>query len=35
MLGDACIAATQIYTYRDFQHLAKVFDAAHPRAKKA
>lgn len=35
MLGHASIAATQIYTHLDFQHLAKSYDAAHPRAKKA
>jgi len=35
MLGHANIAATQIYTHLDFQHLAKIYDAAHPRAKKA
>ncbi len=34
MLGHASISATQIYTSLDFQHLAKVYDAAHPRAKK-
>ena len=34
MLGHASIAATQIYTHLDFQHLAKTYDAAHPRAKK-
>lgn len=34
MLGHASIAATQIYTSLDFQRLAKVYDAAHPRAKK-
>ncbi len=34
MLGHASIAATQIYTHLDFQHLAKVYDAAHPRAKE-
>lgn len=34
MLGHANIGATQIYTHLDFQHLAKVYDAAHPRAKK-
>lgn len=34
MLGHASIAATQIYTALDFQHLAHVYDAAHPRAKK-
>jgi integrase/recombinase XerC len=33
MLGHASIAATQIYTHLDFQHLAKVYDSAHPRAK--
>jgi integrase/recombinase XerC len=33
MLGHASIAATQIYTHLDFQHLAKIYDAAHPRAK--
>jgi integrase/recombinase XerC len=35
MLGHASITATQIYTHLDFQHLAKIYDAAHPRAKKA
>ena len=34
MLGHASISTTQIYTQLDFQHLAKVYDAAHPRAKK-
>ncbi len=34
MLGHANIASTQIYTQLDFQHLAKVYDAAHPRARK-
>ena len=34
MLGHASLAATQVYTGLDFQHLAKVYDAAHPRAKK-
>lgn len=34
MLGHASIAATQVYTSLDFQRLAKVYDAAHPRAKK-
>ena len=34
MLGHASIASTQIYTHLDFQHLATVYDAAHPRAKK-
>lgn len=34
MLGHASIATTQVYTQLDFQHLAKVYDAAHPRARK-
>jgi len=34
LLGHADIATTQIYTHLDFQHLAKVYDNAHPRAKK-
>ena len=34
LLGHANIATTQIYTHLDFQHLAKVYDAAHPRAQK-
>lgn len=33
MLGHASIASTQIYTALDFQHLAKAYDRAHPRAK--
>ena len=33
LLGHASIATTQIYTHLDFQHLAQVYDAAHPRAK--
>jgi integrase/recombinase XerC len=33
MLGHASIASTQVYTHLDFQHLARVYDAAHPRAK--
>ncbi len=33
MLGHASIASTQVYTHLDFQHLAKVYDTAHPRAK--
>ena len=34
MLGHASIATTQVYTHLDFQHLAKVYDQAHPRAKR-
>ena len=34
MLGHASISATQVYTSLDFQRLAQVYDAAHPRAKK-
>jgi integrase/recombinase XerC len=34
MLGHSSIASTQVYTHLDFQHLAKVYDAAHPRAKR-
>ncbi len=33
MLGHASIASTQIYTALDFQHLAKIYDSTHPRAK--
>ena len=35
LLGHANITTTQVYTRLDFQHLAKVYDAAHPRATKA
>ena len=34
LLGHASIASTQIYTALDFQHLASVYDATHPRAHK-
>ncbi len=35
LLGHASIATTQMYTRLDFQHLAKVYDAAHPRARRS
>jgi integrase/recombinase XerC len=34
LLGHADIGTTQIYTHLDFQHLARVYDGAHPRAKR-
>ncbi|AWV06177.1 tyrosine recombinase XerC [Marilutibacter maris] len=34
LLGHADIATTQIYTHLDYQHLARVYDGAHPRAKR-
>jgi integrase/recombinase XerC len=35
LLGHANISTTQVYTSLDFQHLAKVYDQAHPRAKSS
>jgi integrase/recombinase XerC len=35
MLGHASISTTQVYAHLDFQYLAKAYDAAHPRARKA
>ncbi len=34
LMGHASIASTQVYTHLDFQHLARVYDQAHPRARK-